>query len=349
MRNASSALLTPTLDFLMIGGLSLFAMAGVFALGFNDPVWIEWVAWLAFVAGFIVNSPHFAASYQLFYSDHKDKIFSSVIWIFVGIVAPAIMSVYLVICYFTLSTEGLSILVHLMFLLVGWHYVKQVFGCIIVTTARAGYKISPKQRLFLRLNMYSIWSLSLFFNHDQVSTFVFNGIPYETFRIPAQLSYASMIALVVTLLLLIYYSFKQYKITRAIPPLSSITAFVAIYAWYIPILYHPAFFLMVPFFHSLQYLLFVFAYKKNRYKQQSHARSVVVQFALFFLLCVFLGGLFMETLPRTLDTLITIRATDYMLLLASFNLLINIHHYFIDHLIWRGSLPEVQKYLLQSS
>ena len=48
-------------------------------------------------------------------------------------------------------------------------------------------------------------------------------------------------------------------------PLNSVAAFITLYIWHIPALFHPGFFLMIPFFHSLQYLLFAFAYTKNRF------------------------------------------------------------------------------------
>ena len=56
---------------------------------------------------------------------------------------------------------------------------------------------------------------------------------------------------------------RKYIKSGVRPATSSLVGFASIYFWYLPSLGHPLFFYMIPFFHSLQYMLFIVAMKKN--------------------------------------------------------------------------------------
>src|SRR5262249_33009514 len=103
---------------------------------------------------------------------------------------------------------------------------------------------------------------------------------------------------------------------------------------------------VVPFFHSLQYLPFVYKIEHGRDRELSPARPerrgtfmivglVVAGFAAF------------ELLPNTADALFhTKEKMSLWYFFISAQVFINVHHYFIDNVLWRFKNPEVKKYLL---
>ncbi|MEZ4872350.1 MAG: hypothetical protein R2827_08925 [Bdellovibrionales bacterium] len=307
---------------------------------------------------FIINSPHFLISYMHFYSDHRKKILTKKSWIFAGLGVPLLLVAWMGIAFIRADILQLSYLVNLMYFLVGWHYVKQVFGCMVITAQRSNYAIEPKLRRGIKLNLYGLWALTYFATNHTVHKYDFYSLKYATFSLPKELFYASYVFVGLSLGYVLYLVVKQYVEQGRWMPVNTATPFVAIYTWYIPAFYHPAFLLLVPAFHSLQYLLFSITFTKNRIldeksRGESNAKTIrakfIKNFGAYLVSAILLGALFFEFVPKSLDHFFdtNLDSQSSTLIAACFVLFINIHHYFIDHVIWRGSLPEVRKYLLR--
>jgi hypothetical protein len=133
-------------------------------------------------------------------------------------------------------------------------------------------------------------------------------------------------------------------------------SFAAIYVWYLPAAYHVHFWYLIPFFHSLQYLLFVVTLKRNQCRAEALAASIEPQrqrahyarnLLAFGGLTVLAAALCFDWLPHYLD-----RAVSYdhalwgkELFMFAFVVFINVHHYFIDNVIWRRDNPLLKRYL----
>ena len=87
----------------------------------------------------------------------------------------------------------------------------------------------------------------------------------------------------------------------------------------------------------------------SNFKDGEWRLALVKKFGGFALGSLFLGALFFEWLPKSLDSLSLIPAGEMGTspLLVTFLLFINIHHYFIDNAIWRSDNPTVKGFLLQ--
>src|SRR5262249_21393498 len=133
----------------------------------------------------------------------------------------------------------------------------------------------------------------------------------------------------------------------------------AVYLWLLAARLDPVFLYVIPAFHSLQYLLFVWRFQINK-TQASAARqprwrrlglSVPLQglaaFAAFILLGEALGWFGFLGLPHSLDLTIAYDRNVWgtSLYIFIFTMFINIHHYFIDNVIWRKENAEVRQYL----
>jgi hypothetical protein len=101
-----------------------------------------------------------------------------------------------------------------------------------------------------------------------------------------------------------------------------------------------------PFFHSLQYLLFVGAYKRGEVRHAASAEAVR-QAKRFVLGALWIGILCFWAMPAMLETWVNPGKSFLFPVTAAVVIFINIHHYFIDNVIWRSEHAEIRKYLFE--
>jgi hypothetical protein len=145
-------------------------------------------------------------------------------------------------------------------------------------------------------------------------------------------------------------------------PAAAWVSYIAILAWNLPLLAHPHMFYMIPFFHSLQYLVFVWAMKDQEWKdhlaesESFPRRSTYLKWSLTYLgIAVIVGLLSFSLIPNILDGHLqewnpraAARWTPTLFLLM-FTIFLNVHHYFIDAVLWRKNNGQVRKYLFHSA
>ena len=101
---------------------------------------------------------------------------------------------------------------------------------------------------------------------------------------------------------------------------------------------------MVPFFHSLQYLPFAFRLENQKVEKN---RWYNLQISTRILTLLFAGILAFELIPSVLDKkLETDIYQSAWFFSTAFAVFINIHHFFIDSVVWRLKDEEVKKGLL---
>ncbi len=94
------------------------------------------VTWAAFYLAFVVNGPHFFASYWHIYVDGRSKILQDPKYFWAAVIVPFLLLVGLVIGERRPTDATLGFMVNIMS--VGWHYVKQIFGVSVVSSAAHG-------------------------------------------------------------------------------------------------------------------------------------------------------------------------------------------------------------------
>ncbi len=353
-----ATLLSPLYDSLLIGGLSIIAL--ILYWMFVDPgASIYSVSMTAFTFSFLVNMPHFATSYQLLYGDYRKWIFQKPSFFWAAVVAPILIVSVLVYGIQKHQIQILSFLLQGMYLSVGWHYVKQIYGTAIVTSAIQKRYFSNWEKTFILLNLYSVWAMSWVNSNLTTTVATSDGISYYGLGLSPVLLQVCYCFTGLTLTLALGTGLMKYFKTGSRPAASSLVCFLTIYLWYIPALYHPAFFYFVPLFHSLQYLLFMGTLKWNQAQNLAEKMEDPTQKRLtffrvfwgFFALGIILGGLAMYVIPKSLDTYFPIiqPGMGSTLWFFCFNIFINLHHYFIDNVIWRGDNPFVKTFLVQAS
>jgi hypothetical protein len=349
------ALLTPTLDALMIGGASLllFAVAYLF-IDKNGST--NQISWAAFYLAFAVNNPHFMASYQLLYWDKRQELLANKRFLWAAVIAPALILGYMLAAVYAGSPRYLSYAVNFMFFTVGWHYIKQIYGTIVVTSARRGYYFTKNEALALKLSLFPVWFMSFINGNLGVREVMHYGVGYHTLALPAWTLAVDYWLAGASLALLGYVLFRKWVREGKAPGFTALVSFAAIYCWYLPTLYHAPFWYMIPFFHSLQYLLFVATLKKNQYlaaaaqasPDPAARREYFAKACLGFAAVAAITALAtFKVFPEYLDEWISydrklFGSELFMMLFITF---INIHHYFIDNVIWRRDNPALKQYL----
>ena len=146
-------------------------------------------------------------------------------------------------------------------------------------------------------------------------------------------------------------------------PYNGLVAYVAsLYLWILIARINPLWLLIVPALHSLQYLAVVWRYQTNVERDSSDAESdpqpkilsVLGPLYRFRLLGFIVGGTALGYLgfwliPSALTALIpydkqVLGSSLFFFIVLIF---INVHHYFLDNVMWRRGNPEVSKYLFR--
>jgi hypothetical protein len=155
----------PVVDFLSLGGLSLFVLP-VLVLLPTDRYHAGLVAATMLAANFI-NHPHFAHSYQIFYRDFGAKIGGPTFgramrirYAVAGIFVPLLLAAFFAYAVLSHDVRLLGQGGNLMTFFVGWHYVKQGYGMLMVDAVlKKRFFQNVEKKVFL-VNCYAVWLLA---------------------------------------------------------------------------------------------------------------------------------------------------------------------------------------------
>lgn len=241
-----------------------------------------------------------------------------------------------------LGQELLGISVWVMYFTVGWHYAKQVFGCALVYANYDRFPIDLWQRRVLKCFVFSIafyafchvnlhWRDSNFY----AGNFQFLGMPVTEIGLPAKMEWVAQFILGASLLGFLYsIAIRNKQRTGKWPSLNFLVPILAFYIWWVPGFRQKEFyFLMVPFFHSLQYLPFAFRIEKETIAGR---KKFEVAFTVRLLALLLAGFLAFDLVPGLLDFQFSssVGSTPLFFTIA-FAVFINVHHFFLDSVLWR--------------
>jgi hypothetical protein len=365
------------LDFWMLGGLSLLLWLPLYLLLNQSATLVSLGLALPAVAltlAYAVNHPHFMASYKLAYAQGRSFILLN--WVQL-LAVPVVMLGLLVIAYLyweapisgsavmhsvnalleglglktrignypNLGSEILSYFVHFMYFTVGWHYSKQTFGCMMVYAKFDSYPLSTLHRNLIRYGLLSTWWVSWLYSHCSEGSFPFYGLTVYRLNLPYvwfQISYVLAGLLFAAIIILFG---MRYLSDRRLPSLNFLVPMVALLTWHVPLFGQPQFFVVIALFHSLQYFPFVAKVEATRYRKTGNARGGL-RLLGFFGAMAGVGYLAFYFVPESLDAVSkSLSYTGLPFFVMAIVLFINIHHYFIDNVLWRFKNKEVRDLL----
>jgi hypothetical protein len=353
----------PLVDFFCLGGGSLLLLLPLLLVPPTPELRADFGYW-TLVAANLINHPHFAHSYQIFYSGFHGKAFGETFepdlrrrYVFAGIVVPALLLCYLLATIASGSATALGYAGNAMAFLVGWHYVKQGYGMAMLDAVLKRRFFTPVEKKVLLWNGYACWLLSWLLANRIVSQTDYWGLAYYSFATPDWLIGLAMAAAVGATVVFLAMVLRKGQSAGWRLPWNGLLAYaVSLYLWLIVVRISPLLLFCVPAFHSLQYLVVVWRYQLNRTNAAPDAVTRPgrllpsvgsVRLAVFLALGILLGWLGFWGLPAWLNGAIAYdrAALGPTVFLFVFWIFINIHHYFLDNVMWRRENPETRRFL----
>jgi hypothetical protein len=369
MQAQSRALVNPQADFWLLGGLSIITV--ILAISF-----VNWdgrdmmvrVYNLSYYVALVVNYPHFAFSYQVFYKGLGQRLRhpetstpSRIRMIVAGFVVPAVLLAYFVAAVIFRSMGMLSVGVNAMTLAGGWHYSRQGYGALITSSIYRNIFFSPRQKLILNANAYLIPVYAWVRVNAMQGGNVFYDVPYQTLGFPQGLANFFLGLVIINGLLALAVFLRLWLIDRRGIPINGVIGYIcASYFWVLMVGISPFLMYMAPAFHSLQYLPFIYKYKKGEsgiasaFGENTEGKRKALRSLIFFAAVgVILGYLFLDGLPKLFDyTLMRYGhpapGFSHSFFMVSFLMFVSFHHYFIDYAFWRRDNKEVQRYVFRA-
>ena len=357
-----------TVEFLVVGGATLLLYPVLWLLRVAvglDAAELA-VGFLMFHAAHLINDPHFSVTYLLFYKDVRGRAFGPtfqggqrVRYLIAGALVPVALSAWLLwalAANSTLGAEHLGFSIQLMFLLVGWHYVKQGFGVLSVLSARRGVRYSALERRALLAHCFAGWAYAWSNPASPAVEAEEKGVIYWSLPHPAWLEQICLWSFALSTLVFVAVLIQKWQRERRFPPLAPLTGLlVSIWAWSVYSSADPLLLYMIPALHSVQYLYFVWLLNKNQARAAERPPFFgppARQRLLLLAACALgLGWLLFHAAPELLDgarlsgqrraheTPGELGATPYF---AAIFVFVNVHHYFMDNVIWRRENPDTR-------
>jgi len=334
-------MVSPLFDWLAVGGLSIVVMLPLLLSGRTDLVLVGAgvQAWLAAV----INMPHFLASYRLVYSSTTTVLEHK--WASMGV--PAVLVLYIVTAILLTDwTPVLGIgLVTVASVYLAWHYTGQVWGMMASFAWLAGTAFDTTERRLIRtsLRILLAWHLAWFL--------------YTQLRDPSRIEAVYQVVSAATLLAVglgLWGLLRMRRRTGVNPPLMAVTAWVAILVWYAVMARDPKALFWVQIAHAIQYLSFPARVEFNRARGVSEAdhhvhetprTGVLRHMVVYGIVLLGVSVLVAQVMPTALMGVIGSvfgetpgNAAPILVLM-----LINIHHYFTDGVLWKISNPAVRR------
>ena len=330
-----ASILSPVIDFLCVGGLSLIVFVPLLLTGRSDLLLIgagaqAWIATL-------INMPHFMASYRIVYRSREMILRHK--W--ASMYVPALLLVYIVIALWEArySPVLVIILISVGSAYLAWHYTGQVWGMMASYAYLDGVAFDRTEKLLVRnsLRILLVWHLAWFL--------------YTQLRDPSMVRPVYIVISAGTLAALGLGAaglLRMRRRTGKLPPARALVAWVALFVWYAVMARDPRAIFWIQIAHALQYLAFPVRVEINRTSASGGSAGRLTRHMVFYgggLLVV--SYLVAQVVPgAAMSTIANVfgeepgRVAPVLILMF-----INIHHYFTDGVIWKISNPEVRKEL----
>ena len=327
IRSTDRYFVNAPVDALLIGGASLLLYA-IFRLKpqlASSPS----VASLAATLVWVCNYPHFASTnYRLYHSRSSIAQYP-----LTSLVTPVVMLVAVIGCYMS-PTAVAPLFIKLYLLWSPYHFSGQTLGITMVYARRTGFVIDGWLRHSLTAFIFLTFAVQNAWAEVGLHRNPFYGVDYPTLGVPLWLpqllTKVMWIALAATIALLIW---KLLDRGQRVPLIVLLPAFTQ-YIWFVAT---PAgqFGYMVPFFHSLQYLLLAWSVQMKvglaERKRDPSVRYVCSESARWMTINIVGGVALFWMLPHLGSHFGKSLAFSTAVMLAA----IQIHHFFVDGVIWR--------------
>lgn len=335
-RPSRATIVSPVVDTLAVGGLSLLAFIPLLLTGRTDLVMISTGAQATIAA--LINMPHFLASYRMIYRS-RDMVFRhqwASIWI------PLILILYILVAIY--QSQYTPTLVTMLLVVssgyLAWHYTGQAWGMMATYAYLEGSPFQDDERLLVRggLRILLAWHVVWFFHSSGFAAEV--GFPLDS--VYTGMTWLTLVALGLGVVGLT----RMRRRTGKLPPARALVAWAAIFVWYAAMARDPRAIFWVQIAHALQYLIFPVRVELNVTERQdpvpSHVwRHMVLYGTILLGISWVMSYQFPSGAMQMIARALGERPGELTpVVIFAF---LNIHHYFTDGVIWKLRNPEVRR------
>lgn len=327
-------------DYLVVGLGSIFAfIALLFTYGTESALW---AAQLALALQIVINHPHFAATnYRLYHN--RENIMQYPI---TALVIPWIILAVVIGSFY--SPKFIAPIFYKVFMYWSpYHFSGQTLGVTLIYARRAGFFVGKWERFTLSNVIYSSF-LYMTARGDMITAATDIVLPamsdVDQYRLglPIWVSQVILVWMIVNAVgftcLVIKWCQEQKRMLPPIVLLPLVTQLI----WFIPGAFVKSFYLFVPMFHSLQYLLIAWSLqlkeKMDVEKITPSVGYVVKETARWGLINLILGGILFWAIPTGLYYIfrndLGWNFSD-VFVLAIIGAGVQVHHFFVDGVIWK--------------
>ena len=307
---------------------------------------------LAATLVWVCNYPHFASSsFRLYHSRAASRQYPMTAWLI-----PFVMMAAVVGCYLSPNVVA-PMFVKLYFFWSPYHFSGQTVGITMIYARRSGYRIDGWGRTALSWFVFSTFAVQSAWAELAIQTHAvrtmtggrhaYFGVTFGVLGVPAWLPRALTVVLWASLAVFAAYMLQQLIRDRRVVPWIVLLPAASQFIWF----YAPnvgEYAALVPFFHSMQYLLIAWSVQLSvglgeRQKSPS-VKYVVSESTRWAAIIVVAGVALFWGLPRIGSHFgRSLQFSNAVLLSA-----IQIHHFFVDGVIWRLREPSVRSPLSTS-
>lgn len=342
------ALISRRLDFWLLGGGSLIALAALIIwqrlFPFAPPnAAVDWLT-VGIYLRIGLEYPHLLASYKIAYNRGGGFIRKHYL---VTVLAPMALVGLGTFAALGLETNWLSpmlkkwaesiffIGVHSIFLGFGWHRLRQVWGLMAIYARYDGVILQARQRFVAHGFLMSLWVFGYLTYMETTRGLSYFGIQFDPLTFPRPILWIGAVLFALFGLLFVFEILLRPWIYQGrCPSANFLVPVLAILFWWAALSLEPIFFFFLsPAAHSLQYLTVVWAYERG---PADSNRSVWGTAGFFGLLLVL--GFALEHGPR-------IVLPNGSAAIGIAYLILSLHHYLLDGIIWRTSDPNLKNIL----
>lgn len=326
-----AAMISPVVDALCIGGLSLLVLLPLVLTGRADLILVSAgvQAWMTA----LINMPHFLASYRIVYRSRESIRAHPWAAVYVPIIlfAAAVFSVVMA----SRTDLWISALLTIQNAYLAWHYTGQAWGMMATYAFLGGAPFTKTERRLVRSGLYILlaWHVVWFFHNA-----------YDTWGLAPVYNLVTLLsAFALASGGIAFYLVKAR--TGKFPPGRTLIPWAAIFVWYAAMARFglPALF-WVQIAHALQYLIFPIRVEVNRTRKSQQSRLVwhmAVYLAVLLSASIVMAVLFPAGAMAVVTNWLGSRPGQ----VVGFAILafLNIHHFFTDGVVWKLRNPAVRE------
>gem|GEM_PF-985458 len=337
-------LVHPLVDFFFMGGISILVYFFTVTAGSSIPYTYYYFAAVGLLQ-FLFNWPHFAAtSYRLYSRKATADSYPVTAYL-----APLLLILATVACFY--DTEVWAVLwVRLMMFWSPYHYTGQAIGITRLYSKRAGWTLNSLESWSLTLYMFTAFLAPLLAYEYQAMPPHY-ALTLPPLGVPRWIPQVMYFICTIAGLIWIGCWLGRRMTSKQSAPLICLVPSVALFFWFVMAPSNRAYNVLVPLFHSLQYMLIAWVMELNekmvferpRFADISRRLSAFWVSSKWYVINVLLGIVLFYFLPR-----FGAAVSGHSLIFAEGVIIatIQIQHFLADGVIWRLREPRVASPLM---